>query len=350
MSPKIERLSSFEFDHGEVIVDVRSPSEFKEDHIPGSINLPVLSDNEFKKVGTIYKEVSPFDASKIGAALVSKNISTHLGEYFYDKPQTTKFVFYCARGGKRSSSFAQVCSMVGWPTCVIDGGYKAYRKHVTGSIEKLCNGYKFLLIGGKTGTGKTEILNHLEVKGYDVLNLERLAVHRGSLLGAHKDQDQPAQKLFETRIFEKIKTFNDQKTIFAEAESNKIGRVFIPAALWKKMKAAPIFIIENQNEHRVSFILKEYDPDFLQRKAIPNLLSFIDKKSNAIDTEKLRKLVSEGKWSEFVQEILTSHYDPLYQHAISKRIAPIVKRLQINQPVEQSIPYLCQELIEACGS
>lgn len=350
MSPHIENITSFEFDRGEVIIDVRSPSEFNEDHVPGAINLPVLSDGEFQKIGTIYKEMSPFKASKIGAALVAKNISKHLDEFFCDQPHTIKFIFYCARGGKRSRSMAQVCSMVGWPTGVIEGGYRAYRRRITSEIEELSKRLKLVLIGGKTGTGKTAILNRLQGKGCSVLNLEELAIHRGSLLGAHKHHEQPAQKLFETRLFEKLKNFNDGEIIFAEAESNKIGRLFIPVALWKKMKEAPIFIIENQIEHRVKYILGEYDPHFLKEAAIPNLLSFFDRKSSNVDTAKLRNFVQEKKWGEFVQDVLIRHYDPLYQHAISKRTASIIKWLEIDRPVEHSLDFVCSELIASCST
>ena len=350
MSSHVENITSFEFDRREVIIDVRSPSEFNEDHALGAINLPVLSDSEFQRIGTIYKEVSPFEASKVGAALVAKNISKHLEEFFCDKPHTRKFVFYCARGGKRSRSMAQVCSMVGWSTGVVEGGYRAYRRQVMSGIEELSEGLKLVLVGGKTGTGKTAILDLLKGKGCSVLNLEELAVHRGSLLGAHKDLEQPAQKLFETRLFEKLKNFNDEEIIFAEAESNKIGRLFIPVALWKKMKQAPIFIIENQIEHRVNYILDEYDPHFLKEEAIPNLLSFFDKKSSAVDTAKLRNFVQEKKWEEFVQDVLIRHYDPLYQHAISKRTDSIIKWLEIDRPVEHSLDFVCSELIASCST
>ena len=350
MTPHIENITSFEFDRDEVIIDVRSPSEFNEDHAPGAINLPVLSDSEFERIGTIYKEVSPFEASKVGAALVAKNISKHLEEFFCDKPHTRKYVFYCARGGKRSRSMAQVCSMVGWSTGVVEGGYRAYRRQVMSGIEELSKGLKLVLIGGKTGTGKTALLDRLKRKGSSVLNLEELAIHRGSLLGAHKDHEQPAQKLFETKLFETLKNFSDGEIVFAEAESNKIGRLFIPVALWKKMKEAPIFIIENQCEHRVKYILGEYDPDFLKEAAIPNLLSFFEKKSSAVDTGKLRNFVEGKQWVEFVQDVLVSHYDPVYQHAMSKRTAPIIKRLEIDQPVGDSLDFVYSELIASCST
>ena len=350
MTPYIENITSFEFDRDEVIIDVRSPSEFNEDHAPGAINLPVLSDGEFQRIGTIYKEVSPFEASKVGAAIVAKNISNHLEEFFCDKPHTRKFVFYCARGGKRSRSMAQVCSMVGWSTGVVEGGYKAYRRQVMSGIEELSKGLKLVLIGGKTGTGKTALLDRLKRRGASVLNLEELAIHRGSLLGAHKHHKQPAQKLFETRLFEKLKNFKDGEIIFAEAESNKIGRLFIPVALWKKMKEAPIFIIENQIEHRVKYILSEYDPHFLEEAAIPNLLSFFDRKSSDVDTAILRNFVQEKKWGEFVQDVLIRHYDPLYQRAISKRTASIIKWLEIDQPVEHSLDFVCSELIASSST
>ena len=344
MTPIIENIADFSFGD-EVIIDVRTPSEFAEDHFPGAVNLPVLTDDQFKTVGTLYKEKSPFDASKLGAAMVSKNIAAHLEEFLREKPHNTKLVFYCARGGKRSRSFAQVCSMIGWQTGIVEGGYKSYRRQVSAGIEELCGSLEFVLIAGKTGTGKTAVLGRLEELGCFVLDLEKLAVHRGSILGAHKSKRQPSQKFFETRIHEELKKFSDKKRIFVEAESSKIGELFIPVPLWKSMKKSPIFVVENLAEHRVQYILNEYDPAFLKEQAIPNLLGFLQQKLNVIDAQKLEDMVTTEDWQGFVGQLLASHYDPLYDFATLKRQGNILECIQVNRPVKESIEIICDKIL-----
>lgn len=344
MTPIIENIADFSF-RDEVIIDVRTPSEFAEDHFPGAVNLPVLTDDQFKTVGTLYKEKSPFDASKLGAAMVSKNIAVHLEEFLREKPHNIKLVFYCARGGKRSRSFAQVCSMIGWQTSIVEGGYKSYRRQVSAGIEELCGSLEFVLIAGKTGTGKTAVLSRLQELGCFVLDLEKLAVHRGSILGGHKNKPQPSQKFFETEIHEELKKFNNKKQIFVEAESSKIGELFIPVPLWKSMKKSSFFVVENLNEHRIQYILDEYDPKFLKERAIPNLFEFLQQKPGLVDAQKLKDMVTSEDWHGFVGQLLGSHYDPLYEFANLKRQGDLRECIQVTRPVKESIELICEKIL-----
>lgn len=188
----------------DVIVDVRSPAEFADDHIPGAINLPVLSDDERARVGTIYKQVNPFEARKVGAALVSRNIARHLDEHFADKPKEYRPLLYCWRGGQRSGSFALVLSQIGFRTTLLDGGYKTYRAEVMDGLRELAPRFAFRVLAGRTGSGKTRVLRELAALGEQVLDLEEVAVHRGSLLGSEPDRPQPPQRLFESRLFERL--------------------------------------------------------------------------------------------------------------------------------------------------
>ena len=188
----------------DVVVDVRSPAEFADDHIPGAINLPVLSDDERALVGTIYKRVNPFEARKVGAALVSRNVARHIDEHFADKPKEYRPLLYCWRGGQRSGSFALVLGQIGFRTTVLNGGYKNYRNEVMDGLRELAPRFDFRVLAGRTGSGKSRVLREVAVLGEQVLDLEELAVHRGSLLGSEPDRPQPPQRLFESRLYERL--------------------------------------------------------------------------------------------------------------------------------------------------
>ena len=187
-----------------VVIDVRSPAEFAEDHIPGAVNLPVLDDAERARVGTIYKQVCPFEARKVGAALVSRNIARHIDEHFADKPKEYRPLLYCWRGGQRSGSFALVLSQIGFRVTVLSGGYKTYRGEVMDGLRELPKRFDFRILAGPTGSGKTTVLRAVAAAGGQTLDLEALANHRGSLLGSEPDAPQPAQRLFESRLHHRL--------------------------------------------------------------------------------------------------------------------------------------------------
>lgn len=188
----------------DAVIDVRSPSEFADDHIPGAVNLPVLSDDERARVGTVYKQVSPFEARKLGAAIVSRNVARHLDEHFADKPKDYRPLVYCWRGGQRSGSLAIILSQIGFRTHVLAGGYKTYRGEVMDGLREIAGRVRFRVLAGRTGSGKTRVLRELAALGGNVLDLEELAVHRGSLLGSEPGCPQPPQRLFESRLYERL--------------------------------------------------------------------------------------------------------------------------------------------------
>lgn len=188
----------------DAVIDVRSPAEFADDHIPGAVNLPVLSDDERARVGTVYKQVSPFEARKLGAALVSRNVARHLDEFFADKPKEYRPLVYCWRGGQRSGSFAIVLSQIGFRATVLAGGYKTYRGEVMDGLRELAPKLRLRVLAGQTGSGKTAVLRALAARGEQVLDLEGLACHRGSLLGSEPGCPQPPQRLFESRLHERL--------------------------------------------------------------------------------------------------------------------------------------------------
>lgn len=222
-------------DSFDTIIDVRSPSEFAEDHVPGAINCPVLSDEERVRVGTIYKQVNAFEAKKIGAALVARNIAEHIEAQFLDKPRNWKPLIYCWRGGNRSGAMAHILSQIGWHVQKLDGGYKKYRGEVNRALAAWPPRFTFQVVCGMTGSGKTRLLQVLESVGAQVLDLEKLAAHRGSVLGGLPSESQPSQKAFETRIWQLLRGFNPAQPVFVESESKKVGNLRVPEALMQKI-------------------------------------------------------------------------------------------------------------------
>jgi tRNA 2-selenouridine synthase len=333
------------------IIDVRSESEFAEDHIPAAINLPVLDNAERAEVGTIYKQ-SPFTARKKGAALVAKNISQHLLEHFASKDKDYRPLVYCWRGGQRSNSMASVLSQIGWQVTVLEGGYKTYRTYVREQLEKLPENFNYRLLCGLTGSGKTYILRQLKQRGDQVLDLEEIANHRGSLLGEEwsgKPTPQPSQKYFESLLLQQLQSFESSKTVWVESESNKIGRVYLPQFLWQKMKQAKAVEIQLPLTARVQFLLQEYPhlvthPDILKAK-----LALLKSRYGRDKLNQWYQLIDTEKWEIFVQDVLQSHYDPSYTQSIERDFTKVERVLSVpdlsDASIEQLIPSLMPKFI-----
>jgi tRNA 2-selenouridine synthase len=329
------------------IIDVRSPSEYEEDHIPGAINLPVLDDTERAQVGTIYKQDSPFTARKIGAALVSKNISQHLSQHFAAKGKDYHPLIYCWRGGQRSNSMALVLTQIGWRVTLVEGGYKTYRTYVRNQLEQLPEKFTYRILCGLTGSGKTYILRKMHLSGFQVLDLEALGNHRGSLLGEEWDNrpsPQPSQKYFESLLLQKLQSFNPSETVWVESESNKIGQVYLPISLWNKMKQASCVELQVPLSTRVSYLLQEYPhltthPDFLKVK--------LEKLKSRYSKEKIWEwyyLIDTQQWNLFVEDILKSHYDPTYYKSMQWNFNKVETSFKIsdwsNYEIENLLNYL----------
>ncbi|WP_341526281.1 tRNA 2-selenouridine(34) synthase MnmH [Nostoc sp. UHCC 0302] len=330
------------------IIDVRSPSEFAEDHIPGAINLPVLNDAERGEVGTIYKQVSPFTARKLGAALVSKNISQHLSQHFTSKEKDYHPLLYCWRGGQRSNSIALVLSQIGWRVTVLEGGYKTYRAYVRQQLEHLPAQFTYKILCGLTGSGKTYILDKLRQYGTQVLDLEGLANHRGSLLGEEwqgKLSQQPSQKYFETLLLQHLQNYNTHQPIWLESESKKIGQVYLPDILWENMKQGSCVEIRLPVATRVKFLLQEYPhlvthPDILKDK-----LEKLKSRCGSAKLSEWYQLIDAGDWEIFVQDILQFYYDPTYTQSIKRLFSKPELVLSIPDLSDDSIDTLLDSLL-----
>ncbi len=306
-----------ELDQFDAIIDVRSPSEFALDHLPGAINCPVLDDDERIRIGTMYKQVNAFEAKKVGAALVSRNIARHLEQSFIDKPRDWKPLVYCWRGGNRSGAMAHILAKIGWPAIQLDGGYKAYRAHVSEALA-VPPQLPFRVICGTTGSGKSRLLEVLNAIGAQVLDLEQLAVHRGSVLGNLPSQPQPSQKMFDSLIWQKLRKFDPALPVFVESESKKVGNLRVPDALMGAMRASPCISLALSRPNRVRLLMEDYE-HFTKDPAILNTqLDCLVKLHGADKIGRWHGLANGGQMAALVDELLLDHYDPAYLRSIDR--------------------------------
>jgi tRNA 2-selenouridine synthase len=303
-------LSSYD-----TIVDCRSPAEYAHDHIPGAVSAPVLDDDERAQVGTLYKQVSPFEAKKVGAALLAKNVAHHMETLFAGKPKTWRPLVYCWRGGKRSGAMAHILREVGWDANTLQGGYKAYRRWVVAQLETVPTQFRFTVIHGPTGSGKSRLLAALARAGAQVLDLEQLAAHRGSVLGGLPDRPQPSQKMFESRLLAALSALDPARTVFVEGESKKIGQLQVPDALMGTMRASPCVRLEASVDTRVALLLDEYRHFVADRAALDAQLDCLVDLHGRDKIASWKALAASGAWREFVSRLLLEHYDPAYKRS-----------------------------------
>ena len=301
-----------EFD---AIIDARSPGEFAEDRLPGAISLPVLDDEQRARVGTLYKQVSAFEAKKLGAALVSRNIAHHIETHMLDQPRSWRPLVYCWRGGQRSGAFSHILREIGWDAQRLQGGYKAWRRHVIEQLDLLPPSFRFRVVSGATGSGKSRLLETIAARGGQVLHLEELAAHKGSVLGNLPDTPQPAQKGFESQLLATLSALDPARPVFVEAESRKIGRLQLPDALLAAIRGAPGLRIEAPLAARVDFLLHDYDYAVADPAWLVERLGHLrGLQSNEI-LARWQTLIAAGAFPVLVAELLTQHYDPLYQRS-----------------------------------
>ncbi|MDC1215452.1 tRNA 2-selenouridine(34) synthase MnmH [bacterium] len=324
MGPRIRKVFPDEPDFSQtdwdLICDVRSPSEWREDHIPRSISTPVLDDEQRATVGTIYKQESPFLAKKVGASFVAQNLSKIMDTHFLDRDKDTKVLVYCWRGGERSLSLAHTLSRIGFQVGLVPGGYKRYRSGVLEFLRTM-DGFRYHLIAGKTGCAKGKMLEQLRAQGAQVLDLEEMAQHRGSVLGEDPSTEfkQPSQKMFDTRLWEIARGFDRRRPIFVEGESSMIGRVQIPKNTWAGMRVGTVTLLEVPMESRVKWIRAGYT--HFETTDTPRLLEKLQKlipKVGHAKVEEWERWVGDGEWDLFVEDILVNHYDTAYALAAAR--------------------------------
>jgi tRNA 2-selenouridine synthase len=312
----IARLAEFD-----TVIDARSESEYAEDRLPGAVNWPSLNDAERIEVGTLYKQVSPFEARKRGASLVAANIARHIASGVADKPKGWKPLAYCWRGGQRSGSLALVLGQIGFRVHIVEGGYKAFRATVLAQLPELAARLRYRVVCGPTGSGKTRLLQALESEGAQVLDLEGLASHRSSVLGLIPGQPQPSQKRFDTLVWERLRGFDPTRPVFVESESRKVGNLAVPEGLMAAMRASPCLRLELADEERVRLLLEDYaffaeDPAlFCQR------LAALTQLRGKAQVQAWQDQVRAGAVEPVVRELLVKHYDPGYAASTARNFA-----------------------------
>lgn len=305
------------------IIDVRSPAEFADDHLPGAISLPVLNDEERAFIGTTYTQVSPFEAQKQGAALIARNIARHLDAALNDKPKSWRPLVYCWRGGMRSAAMAHILSQVGWRTAQLHGGYKSYRHHVIDALDTLPQSYRLVVLCGATGSGKSRLLHALAEQGAQVLDLEELAQHRGSLLGNLPEQKQPSQKTFESRIWDRLRGFTPDCPVFVEAESRKVGVLTVPDTLLQAMRKAQCVRIEADDAARVSLLMEDYAHFLRDPAQLAERLSLLVELHGHKVIDRWCEMARQGEWLPLVTDLLGRHYDPAYLRSSNASFAKL---------------------------
>jgi len=332
----------------DTIIDCRSPSEYAEDHIPGAISAPVLDDAERATVGTLYKQRSAFDAKKLGAALVAKNVARHVETLFAGKGRGWRPLVYCWRGGKRSGAMAHILREIGWEAETLPGGYREYRRGVVKTLEDLPSRFGFEVIHGPTGSGKSRLLAALRRAGAQVLDLEELAAHRGSVLGNLPDRPQPTQKWFESMLLHELGGLDAGRPVFVEGESRKIGQVRVPEALIAAMRASRCVMLDTAIEVRVTLLLEEYRHFVDNPAALEAQLDCLVGLHGRETIVRWKSLAARGAWRDFVALLLMEHYDPAYRRSSLHNFVrlPEAKRVALGAADERAFDAAARELVE----
>jgi tRNA 2-selenouridine synthase len=315
--PVAEALA--QYDRFDAVIDARSPAEFALDHLPDAQNWPVLDDAERALVGTEYKQVSALEARKQGASLVARRIADLFDRHLADKPREWTPLVYCWRGGQRSGTLAWFLDQVGFRVTLLQGGYKAFRAAVRGELAQLPERFTFQVVGGRTGSGKSRLLQALQAEGAQVLDLEALACHRGSVLGALPGTPQPSQKQFELRVWQTLRRFDPQRPVFVESESRKIGQLQVPEALILRMRShGQLLLVDMPLARRVDLLLEDYAHFFGHVDAFCQLLQTMVELRGHERVSQWQALAREGRWAEVFEALVTEHYDPLYSRSMGQ--------------------------------
>jgi tRNA 2-selenouridine synthase len=305
-------------DEFDTLIDARSESEYALDRLPGAVNWPSLTDAQRIVVGTEYVQVSPFLAKKRGAALVARNIADHIEREVFDKPKDWRPLVYCWRGGTRSGALALVLDQIGFRVHKLEGGYQAYRRAVIAALEVLPAGLQYRVVCGSTGAGKSRLLQVLRAQGAQVLDLEALANHRGSVLGLVPGSPQPGQKQFESRVWAALRQFDPLRPVYVESESKKVGDLRVPLALIERMRCAPCLRLDLPLDARVALLLEDYGHFVTDTAAFCERLDALRATRGKEVVQGWQDAAHAGRTPEVVRELLVQHYDPIYAQSMKR--------------------------------
>ncbi len=307
----------------DAIVDARSESEFAEDRLPGAVNWPSLDDAERIAIGTLYKQVSPFAARKRGAVLVARNVAAHVEHHLLDAAHGWTPLVYCWRGGKRSGALATVLDQIGFRVHLLEGGYREYRRAVVAALAELPERFEWRVVCGPTGSGKSRLLAQLHEQGAQVLDLEALANHRGSVLGLVPGTSQPSQKEFDSRVWDVLRRLDPSRPVFVESESKKVGDLRVPEALIRQMRASRCLWLELPLAQRVALLIEDYDFFVRDTDAFCARLDALRVLRGKEVVEGWQEAARAGRTAEVVRALLALHYDPIYLESMRRNFAGV---------------------------
>jgi tRNA 2-selenouridine synthase len=322
LNPHPQQLGVQDWDAYDLVIDARSPREYAEDHIPGAVNLPVVDDAEYAEVGTAHRD-NPHAAYLVGVEYSLRNISRHVRGLIQRYGPSARMLVYCFRGGKRSKLWADNLRTIGYPVDVLAGGWKRYRGWVRDSLDALPQRLQLKVLAGATGCGKTRLLQALQAAGQQVLDLEGLASHRGSLIGALPGVQQPPQKFFDSLVLDALRGMDPSRPVWLEAESKKIGNLHLPEALYAAMhRTTPIHVSAPMAE-RVKLWREDY-AHFAQDPV--HMVELLAPLKPLIGGEELKlwgELAAAGDVDRLFERVMTAHYDPCYERSTRRSYATL---------------------------
>ena len=298
-----------------ILIDARSPKEFLESPIPGAVNIPALLDEERAEVGTAYVRVSTEKAKEIGIEKISKRLPEIFREINELSKKYDKLVFYCARGGMRSSSLEAIFYALKYKTLKLEGGYKSYRNYIMEHLPEKNKNIKYITLHGRTGVGKTKILEKLSEKGYSVMDLEKMANHKGSFFGGLCEKKKQSQKRFESEVYENLSN-NKTGYVLIESESKRIGDIYLPEVVHDSILTGCHIMIDTSMENRVKIIMEDYSG--ATKEELKSCLEKVGKYISKERYENYSKLLEDGKLAELSEILMEKYYDPLYDQSINK--------------------------------
>jgi tRNA 2-selenouridine synthase len=342
----LQHLSEFD-----AVIDARSEAEHAEDHLPGAVNWPTLNNEQRRVIGTLYKQVNPFEAKKRGAAISARNIAAHIERELLDTPKHWQPLVYCWRGGNRSGALATILGAIGFKVTLIDGGYKAYRTAVLADLPAMAQRLRYRVVCGRTGTGKTHLLQALAAQGAQILDLEALAQHRSSVLGMIPGQPQPSQKLFDSRLWAALRALDPAREVYVEAESKRVGNVTVPEALINTMRASPCLTLEMSLPDRVALLLHDYAFFAQDAEFFCDRLATLTELRGRETVGRWQAQARAGHMAEVVLDLLDNHYDPRYEESMARNFAayPTSTRWPVAYTGAGSFDDLARRLLLAAG-
>lgn len=312
-----------------LVIDARSDREYADDHVPGAVNLPVVDNDQYAEVGTTHRE-DKHRAYLIGVSYALKNMSRAIDDLIARYPKDSSFLVYCYRGGKRSKLWVDALTTIGYRVDRLPGGWKAYRAWVRDELTRLPGRFQYHVLTGPTGCGKTRLLTALDKVGAQVLDLEDIARHRGSLIGEVPGVSQPSQKWFDSMLVDKLRRFNPDEPVWVESESKKIGAIELPSALMEAIRAGRVFAIDAPMHERVKLWREDYGHFETDPEALMQRLRHLKPLVGGEELAHWERLAAERRMPELFQRLMEAHYDPAYARSIGRNFPQYAQSPKLN--------------------